>query len=316
MAEHPTPLRSGPAMRCQIATRSLQELADEQHGVVARRQLREIGFSDSAIDRQLAAGRLIPLHRSVYAVGHRRLRVEGHWLAATLAGGGGAALSHLTAGGAWGLRPDNRGRCEITVPGSRGRTLPGLQVHQCRLHPDDVTTLDGIPITTVARTVLDMAEGLPMRQLIAAIDQAEKLRILDLWAIDATIARSPRRLGAQRLRGALVQYRPQPAMLRSWLEEQALPLLEAAGLPRPCVNAPLHGYEADLLWPRERVVVELDSRTHHHTTRAFEQDRRRDADLTARGYRVMRFTYLQVTREPSWVTTTLAAALARQRQAA
>ncbi|MCW3005811.1 MAG: hypothetical protein JWP17_437 [Solirubrobacterales bacterium] len=296
-------------MRGQSAKHSVAELADAQHGVVGRWQLVELGHSTSTIDRWLAAERLVILHRGVYAVGHRRLRPEGHWMAAVLAGGAGASLSHRAAGSAWNVRTDHRAQCEITVVRAFGRKLPGLHVHRSRLDPVDVTTLDGIPITTLARTLLDLAEVLPLEQRVAAIDRAEKLRLFDLRAIDATIARSPGRLGARRLQRAVEQYRPEPAFTRSWLEDHTLPLIADAGLARPHVNSLVHGYEVDLAWPEQRLVVELDSRTHHHTTRAFEQDRRRDADLTARGYRVIRFTHRQVTSEPRWVTTTLAAAL-------
>jgi very-short-patch-repair endonuclease len=280
-------------------------LAAEQWGVVAARQLVASGVGRSTIARLVKSGRLIRRHRGVYAVGHASLRPEGHRMAAVLACGPGAVLSDRTAAGVWGVRPDNRPRYDVTVPGAGGRKLPGIVVHQRRLDPRDVTTVNGIPVTTLARTYLDLAACVPTDHTAKALERGEQLRLFDLRAVDDVLARHPGHRGAARLRTAVDRMRPDHERLRSWLEREALVLIERLRLPRPALNAELHGHEVDLLWPEHRLVVELDSRTYHDTALAFETDRRRDADHVLGGYRVLRITRRRLDEDRAGVADAL-----------
>ena len=194
-------------------------------------------MSTSAIDRAIASGRLIRLHPSVYAVGHAALRPDAHRLAAVLAAGPGAVLSHTSAAAAWGLLTDHRPRIDVTIPRARGRALPGLSVHRNRLHPADRAVIGGVPVTSVARTLLDVAATRPPRILERALERAEELRRFDLAEVDACLERHRGRRGAGRLRAAIADARPaDPRTLRSWLERAVLALIDEHGLPRPAVN--------------------------------------------------------------------------------
>ena len=281
------------------------KIAASQFGVVSRRQLVAAGMSTSAIDRRVADGRLIRLHRGVYAVGHEALVGEGRWFAAVLAGGEGAVLSHRDAAHAWGLRPTARPRVEITVRGDAGRGRPGVQAHRCALHPRGVTEHLGIPITTVARTLLDLAEVVPSRELDKAIEQAEKLALYDHPSVLDVLARAHGRRGSKPLGAALAKIHAEPGLTRSRMERRFRALLDDLSIERPETNVELHGHEVDALWDHLRLVVELDSYEHHTTRRAFRNDRRRDAALAEAGYRVLRLTWTQVTQEPDYVAERL-----------
>lgn len=301
-----------PAERDSFGTRLdvAAALAAAQHGVVEHDQLVAGGLSRSAISRQAASGRLRRRYHRVYAVGHDALTPEGHWMAAVLAGGPGTVLSHRASAAAWGLRPDNRRAIDITSPNRRGTREPGLTVHRCRLDLEDVTTLRGIPITTAARTLLDLAEVVPERQLLRAAVRAEELHLFDLRAIEAALARGFGRRGVRPLRAVLDELVGRPTGSKLELEARALDLVRRHRLPAPVVNALVLGHEVDLHWPRARLVVELDSWTHHRQRPAFERDRRRDVELQAAGYRTVRLTWRQVVDEPAWVADRLAALLA------
>ena len=184
-------------MRTQSTTEpAIGRIADAQHGVVARAQLLALGLSADAIGRRVRNGRLRPLHRGVYAVGHLVVRREAHWLAAVLACGDDAVLSHATAAAHWGLRPSAATRVDVTVRGAGGRKRPGLRVHRYALLPGEITTHEAIPVTTPARTLLDLAAALPRRALERAVDQTEVLRLFDLTALAATISAHQGRAGA------------------------------------------------------------------------------------------------------------------------
>ncbi|HEU4657736.1 MAG TPA: type IV toxin-antitoxin system AbiEi family antitoxin domain-containing protein [Capillimicrobium sp.] len=284
-------------------------IARRQRGVVARRQLLEAGVSAAAIDRLLANGRLVRLHRGVYAIGHAALPRDALWIAAVLAGGPGAVLSHRSAAAAWGLREGAPRLVDVTVRGRAGLRQRTLRAHTGRLHPGDVTRLDGIPITTVPRTLLDLAEVETLHVLRRAVDRSMELRLFDLRAIHATLGRANGRRGVKPLRRVLDELVGRPSGSRQELEAAALDLIRAHRLPYPVVNTLLEGHEVDLLWRERRLVVELDSWTHHGTRPAFERDRRRDVDLQLAGYRVVRFTWRQVTEEPRWVATRIRALL-------
>jgi hypothetical protein len=243
----------------------------------------------------------VRLHRGVFSVGHHALRPEGVWLAAVLAGGPGAVLSHRSACALWGICPGPSGLIDITVSGDRSRGRRGIRAHRCRLHPDDVTVHRRIPVTTPMRALLDAAEDLPDRALDRAVEQSERLRLFDGFALSAVLDRSAGRRGTGRLRLAVSRYDDNHEFTRSDLEDLALDLARDHGLPRPLVNARVGDYEVDLLWRDQRVIVEADSWAFHGTRAAFERDRRRDADLQARGYRVLRVTWRQARGQAGWI---------------
>jgi very-short-patch-repair endonuclease len=263
------------------------------------------------IKSRVASGHLVPLHRGVYAVGHRRLRREGFWLAAVLAAGRGAALSHRDAAGLHGLRPANHVGVDVTTP-RRAADAPGIRVHRAALAADDVIVRDGVPVTTVARTLVDLAGVVPAHHLAKALDEAERLRVLDLRTLGEATARTRTRRGRghRALREVLADLRARRIQLtRSDLEDRFLALLDAHGLPRPRTNAVVEGMEVDALWSAKRLVVELDGWAFHHTATAFQRDRERSNDLARAGYQVLRFTHGDVVRRPHDLAARVAEAL-------
>jgi very-short-patch-repair endonuclease len=283
-------------------------LAARQWGVVARGQLLEEGVSRKVLANRVRSGHLVVLHRGVYAVGHGRLRREGHWLAAVLGVGPGAVLSHRDAAGLHDLRPANHARIDVTTTANR-TDEPGVRVHRTRtLDADDITTVSGVPVTTVARTLVDLAGVVPHDHLVRAIRESERRRTFDLRKVEAALARTRGRTGRghRALKEAIVEaaaFEDHPT--HSPLEVAFLRLLRRNGLPLPSTNALIEGYQVDAVWRTARVAVELDGWTDHQTRRAFERDRARDAALTAAGWRVVRFTYRQVTQGPDRVAWTL-----------
>jgi hypothetical protein len=278
--------------------------AARQHGAVGHAQLVDAGLSQTEINGRVAAGWLHREHIGVFAVGHPGLTAHGRWMAAVLAGGGGAVLSHRSAAALWGLGRDGR-IPSITLPGTKRRGTAGLEVHAGRLRPDEVLIFDGIPVTSVGRTLLDLGEWLTVPELVAHIDKATNARRLGRTTMPSVITGAKGRRGLKPLRQALLITRPQDVLTRSELERRALRLFRRAGLPRPEVNVRLHGRERDLLWREARLVVELDGRAYHDP----ERDTRRDVDLLARGYTTVRFTWRQVVNDPAWVTDRLTTVL-------
>jgi hypothetical protein len=277
-----------------------------QHGVVSRRQLLELGFDRGGIERRLDAGRLHRLYRGVYAVGHTVLNRHGRYLAATMACGRDAVLSHRSAAALWGIRPTDAARIDVAVPHTSGvRSTAAIVVHRSR-RPIAATKKDGIPVTTPGETLADLATALPRRALEKAAEQAEALR-LDV----AIPAGHP---GETRLREAMAHDLSRTT--RSPLEDAFLELCDTHGIPRPLVNTVVEGFEVDFCWPEARVIVETDGHTHHGTRAAFERDRARDARLTVLGWRVLRFTDRQVRREAEWVAEVLRAVVVRAARAA
>ena len=219
-------------------------------------------------------------------------------MAAVLAGGPGAVLSHRSAAALWGLMPQGSGPIDVTVP-RRRRSREGIRLHESRVPPDEITEVDGIPVTTVPRTLFDIAAVVRLRQLERALNEADARRLSDQLTLDDLLTRYPRRAGTRNVRVALHGRRAGATMTKSNLEEQFLELVEAEGLPRPEVNAlitlPSRTPEVDCLWRAQRLVVELDSRTYHQTVAAFEEDRERDRALHAAGWRVIRVTARHLT---------------------
>jgi predicted transcriptional regulator of viral defense system len=286
----------------------LAELATRQHGVVTNAQLRAVGLGNSAIEHRAAAGRLHRIHRGVYAVGHPLLTIEGRWMAAVLACGRGAVLSHRSAAALWDLHRRERARTDVISPTNSGRSRQGVDAHRARsLPPDERACVRGIPCTSVARTLVDLAEVVDVRELERACNQAEMLWLLETRALTATLDRAHGRHGAALVRRILAQGGRTETPTRSQLEERFLALCHVARLPPPQVNVWIAeaAAEVDFAWPAQRLIVETDGRAVHATRHAFENDRRRDQRLTLAGYRVVRFTWDQVKREPREVAETV-----------
>lgn len=274
-------------------------LATAQHGVVARRQLVAAGMTRHVIGGLLRRGHLHPVHREVYAVGHPRLTQQGRWMAAVLSCGEGAALSHRSAGGARGIVREGT-TTTVSVP--RRIVRPGLRLVTTTLQPDEVTVEKGIPMTTVARTLLDLAGVLDRPALERALHQAEADRRADATPLSVLLDRYPRRAGTPLLRALLDDLRGTGAQVtKSVMEERFRALLAEHGIPLPRTNAFVEGLEVDCLWSRERVVVELDSRAFHDRSRTFERDRLRDRTLHVAGYVVVRITWRELRDRPERV---------------
>jgi hypothetical protein len=279
-----------------------------------------LGLSTEAVRKRAAAGRLTRIHRGVYAVGHGRLTMHGRWMAAVLAYGPNAVLSHRSAAGLHGIRPDNRAKSDVTLPSPSARPRPGIDVHRsATIDPADVTVVDGIPCTTVARTLLDLAEVVDQRGVERAFDQAEVKRLFDLRAVQGVLARSNGRRGAAVVRRVLAGYEG-PSLTDRELEERFFAICRAAGIPKPEVNQWIvledGAVKADFLWRSEGLVVETDGWASHGTRRAFENDRRRDRRLRLAGYEVVRFTWRDILDEPDEVGRVVARLLARRREPA
>ena len=293
---------------------ALAAKATAQHGVIARRQLLELGVTRHQIERMRSSRRLHDVHRGVYAVGHRALSERGHWMAAVLACGPDALLSHRSCAALTGIRRTALSYVEVIVPTRRGR-IEGVRAYVCaRVAPQDRDHIDGIPCTSLARTLLDLATVLPRRGLERACDEAEVQQLFDLAATEDVLDRSRGCRGAAKLRAVLREHAIGTTLTRSELEERTLALLDRANIPRPEVNVrlvcrPGIAPEVDFLWRHQRVVLETDGHRFHSTPRQIERDRRNEADLTRAGYRVLRATWRQVEREPHDVALMIAAAL-------
>jgi very-short-patch-repair endonuclease len=300
-------------MRDRDATDHLiARLAERQGGVVEHGQLVALGLSPQGIHTRVRAGQLHRWYRGVYAVGHRNVRAEGRRWAAILAYSPDGVLSHSTAGVAWGLLRSNAATIDVTV-GLGGRSArPSIRLHRTRSLPaDEVTTLDGLPITTPARTLLDLAAaGLSDRALEAALDAADVTRVLDFKELRELVARHRGRRGTPSLDAQLSRYGG-PVDTRSRLERLVYELCDDHRLPRPLVNTVIQGKVRDFYWPHCRLVVEADSYRWHRSPSALNDDRERDVLLTLAGYRVLRFTWEQVTERPRYVVHAIRTALLR-----
>ena len=276
-------------------------MASSQFGVVSRPQLLDLGLSRDTIRHAVRAGRLLVVHRGVYAVGHAALSQEGRWLAAVLAAGPDAVLSHRSAASLWRLAPRSPVVVEVTTTG-KPRRIERVRVHRTRrLDAHERTRWRGVPVTTPVRTLVDLADEATEDELQRVLHQAEIL--FSLGARELSAARADGRKAATRLRG------PRDRS-RSELERAFRRLCETHGIEAPENNVRIAGLEVDFVWRVPRVVVELDGWRFHRSRHAFELDRRRDARLEREGWRVLRFTYRQVTECPHEVVATVRAALA------
>jgi hypothetical protein len=291
----------------------LAKVASWQYGVVSHRQLLRLGFSKSAIERLSSAGRLHRLHRGVYAVGHLGLTRHGACMAAVMACGQGAVLSHDSAGWVLGLVSEYSALVEVTVP-THGRRRAGILVHHAPgLNPKDCTMRERLPTTALPRTLLDMASTRPERWVERTVERADRRGILDLTAIDSMLARNPRARGSTRLRNVLDLYR-EPIFARAITERRFLALTRNAGLPRPAINTFVAGFEIDAYWERERFAVELDGWDTHRTRAAFERDPVRLEELKIAGIDAIRLTARRIEREPGRVAARLDLLLANRRR--
>ena len=289
---------------------AIASLAERQHGVVGLRQLRALGMTDSAVRYRIALGRLHRLHIGVYAVGHLWLSANGRRMAAVLACGPEAVLSHRDAAALWGLRPSSRQRTDVTA-GRQMRSRPGIDVHRVRsLHSDDCTQEQGIPVTTVARTLLDLAEVVRRSDLRRAFEEADRRRTIDLSAVEALFARSPGRHGLKALRALVGDASTSATDTQSELEAAFLRFCAAHAIPPPATNVHIAVFTVDAVWPGQRLIVELDGYAFHGTRAAFERDRARDAELQRAGYRVVRLTLRRLHREPVAIAASLHGMLA------
>jgi very-short-patch-repair endonuclease len=282
------------------------------HGVAARRELLEAGVRRRAIAHRLGAGRYLAVYEGVYAIGHADLTVLGRRRAIVLVCGEGAVLSHRSAAGAWGLRPDGSARWDVTVrtPSARKPNAPVNVFRHPTLRADEITDLDGIPTTTVARTLLDLAAVVPPHHLRRAVERAVELELFDLTAIHQTLDAHPRRAGRPALVTLLADLQDHDLpRTRSDVEAAFLQLCLDHELPRPQVNHYDNGRERDFRWPDHRLIAEVDGWTHHRSRAAFTTDRRRDREALAEGYRVARFTATEVLRTPNAIATELRALL-------
>jgi len=279
------------------ATLAIREIAERQHGVVVRRQLIDIGLGSGLIQDRVRSGHLIRLHQGVFALGHRRQSLHSEWIAAVLASGPGAFLSHASAAHLWGVR-GSRGRIEVTRTSGHGKPH-GVWLHQPRmLLAEDVTTHAGIPVTSLERTVRDMAGRLDERQLERMLVEADRSGNLSWSALHAVLDRPGGWRGAGRARRVARQVDPRAAATRSPTEVDFLALCREAGLPLPQVNVTVAGRLIDFLWPSDRLIVETDSYGYHGDRPAFERDHKSTIDLTIAGYRVLRTTHLILEHDP------------------
>lgn len=271
--------------------RRAARLAGDRHGVLTTGQLRELGLSRGQIGRELANGRMHRLHRGVYLLGPT-LSQRGRELAAVRACSPNAALSHRSAAYHWRLLPypADPGPVHVTVAGRNPGRPPGIRIHRVNgLERREVRIRDAIPVTSPARTILDLAAASAPRELEQAVAEAFALRLTNRTELVAMIEARPRRPGVRALRALLDAERP-PARTRSPAEERLLTLIRMAGLPEPEVNAQLGRWEVDFLWREQRLVVEVDGYASHSSPRAFERDRLKTAGLQDAGFRVRRIS--------------------------
>jgi very-short-patch-repair endonuclease len=290
-------------------------LARQQHGVVARRQLRGLGLGKDAIQHRLASGRLHPIHAGVYSVAPRPLiSRQGQWVAAMLASGPDAVLSHQTAAALWGIRDYSRGAIHITVP---HKSTPTKRIHRhfSIVPPDERAVEEEFPVSSVHRTIFDLAATEDLDAVISMIKEAEYLNRWDRLSLPDLLERYPGKRGSRKVRAALERLREEPpGRKRSKLEERFAPFLRHHRLPLPCFNDWIllgpKRYQVDCHWASTGRIVELDGWEGHHTRSAFRGDRERDRRLTAAGYTVTRLTWNQLDDEPEQIAADLRSLLA------
>jgi Transcriptional regulator, AbiEi antitoxin/Protein of unknown function (DUF559) len=292
-----------------VENRGLADIAGRQHGVVSRSQAEALGISGNTVDRWRREGGLHRIHPGVYALGHEAITQRSRWMAAVLASGSGAVLSHRSAAASWRIWGSGAGKVHVTVPRHTGSRGP-IRRHFAALPVDEVTTRDGIPVTSAARSVLDLAADKGEAAAESALREMEYLGVYGPVSLPALLQRYPRHRGAAIVRRCLERLEDDPGgRVRSPLEELFLPFLDAHHIPRPRLNAWLSvgddRYQVDCLWPEARLIGELDGFASHGTRRAMREDRKRDRQLLAASYRVVRIVGSQLRSEPSAVAADL-----------
>lgn len=289
----------------------LAALAARQHGGITLAQLQELGIARRTVERWVARGRLHRVHRGVYVVGHTAISDRGRWQCAVLAARAPAALSHRSAAALWGIRRQVR-RIDVVSPRPR-RPSGEVTFHRtASLDAVDVTHVDGIAVTTVARTVVDLGAMLTPAQLARVMYEAEYHRLLDVAAVRDCVERFAKRPNAHVIRSALALNQSGSAGTRSRLEDRFLSLVESWGIPPPLLNEQLtvggETFELDAWWPKARLCVEVDG-PGHGRSRAMRADARRDGVLAAAGIHVMRVTSNDLRNRRRQLRRTLAEAL-------
>jgi len=288
---------------------AIARLAERQYGVVGRSQLSRLGLSGDAINRRLRLGRLHRVHPGVYAVGHKVISQKGRWMAGVLACGPESVLSHRSAAALWGIRSSAGEVVHVTLR-HKSRTSRLICRHLVLLPKDEMTVHEGIPVTTVPRTVLDLASTSTVDEVEVAIRQVEFLRLHDRLSLLDLLERYPGRRGIARVRAALTRVEALPGgRVRSPLEAKFLPFLRRHRLPRPRLNdwirAGERRFQVDCHWPGTGQIVELDSWQAHGTRTAHREDRARDRLLRVAGYEVTRITWAQLDDEPEAIAADL-----------
>jgi very-short-patch-repair endonuclease len=296
-------------MRTEVVRdRAVAALARTQHGVVTAGQLEAAGFTDAVIRRRVDGGWLVRRHQGVYQLGVVAARF-GDEMAALLAVGPRASLSHWTSAGIW-TATGRPGAVELVCEGESAGRRSGIRPHRtAALAPCDVAVRHGLRVTTPARTLVDLAATTPPAELERLIEEMQVQDLATPAEILEAIRRGAGRPGVRKLR-AVADLLDEPLFTRSEAERRLKVLLKSAALPMPRTNVRRAGWEVDAVWDRRRLVVEVDGYRYHRTRAKFERDRRKDGQLLLAGYRVLRITWHQLTREPETVVATIAAALA------
>lgn len=298
-------------MRDRDATAAIRALAETQHGVFATWQAIERGIGEDVIRARRKAGLLVPLHQGVHALGHQRLTQKGRGMAAVLACGPGAVLSHFHAGRLWHMC-GSHGPIEVLRQsgGFRPEGHQGVRLHQTRrLHGYEVTVEHGIPVACRERVLLDLAGRTDAKRLERIFVQTYKSGRLDWQRLRTIITRRRGCKGVGRLRRIALEVDPQALETKSVSEVDFLALCREASLPTPAVNVLVEGHLVDFLWPAQKVVVETDSWSHHGDRPTFEKDHQTDVDLIAAGYEVHRATYKMLERNPDPILSNVRRAL-------
>jgi very-short-patch-repair endonuclease len=280
-------------------------LVERQHGVIARRQLLGLGFGRGGIEWRIARGRLHPVMTGVYAVGRPDLSQHERWMAAVLACGPGAALSHRSAAALWRVGEEGRKGIDISTRTSSARRRPGVKLRRRpSLRATALTECDGIPVTTVVQTLVDLAAGSTGPGLERAVNEADKRGLIDPEALRDALKHHRGQPGAAALRALLDRrtFRLSDSELERWFR----PLARAAGLPEPLTKQWLNGFEVDFFWPELGLVVETDGLRYHRTPSQQARALRRDQAHTEAGLTPLRFSHEQIRFEPDYVRANLA----------
>lgn len=298
---------------CQTVQPSLGEvlaIARPQHGLVTRTQLVELGMHRRSIDHRIRTGRLHRIRSGVFAVGTSKISQLGHWMAAVLACGPDAVLSHRSAGALYEIQRPTRGPIHMSVPPGRKPRQPGVIVHRrSRLEPQDVATHRDIPVTSVVITLIDLATTSDRPEIETAVNEADRRDLIDPDTLREALPRYDGWPGVAALRDILD--RATFTLTDSQLERLFLPIARRAGLSMPLTGIWVNGYKVDFYWPDLKLIVETDGLRYHRTPAQQTKDRRRDQAHTAAGFTLLRFTHAQIAYEPNYVEETLRAVVRR-----